>query len=165
MKQVKRLIVRILFYLLFIYFPFSVSAQETTSASGNSVESAGGSVSYTVGQVVSSAVTTPDGSVYQGVQQAYEIYDVTGNDLVIDVQFTCSVFPNPTEHTLLLKFESENLNNCYFELYSLEGKRILDDEINSTITSIDVAGLKPATYYLRILSGQNIIKIFQIIKN
>ena len=48
-------------------------AQETVPATGGDATRAGGSSSYTLGQVVYTTNTGTNGSVAQGVQQPYEI--------------------------------------------------------------------------------------------
>jgi hypothetical protein len=48
-------------------------AQESPTSTGGDATGAGGSSSYSVGQVVYTTATGINGSVAQGVQQAYEI--------------------------------------------------------------------------------------------
>jgi len=69
-----------LFCLLLNLLFYDSVAQETTSAAGGNINSDGGSISYTVGQVTNLYLTESNGSVAQGVQQPYEIFLVTGID-------------------------------------------------------------------------------------
>ena len=55
-----------------------IYAQEAIPTSGGDASSNKGSVSYSVGQIVYSSNTATNGTVTQGVQQAYEIYVTTG---------------------------------------------------------------------------------------
>jgi len=55
-----------------------LQAQESVNAAGGNASGSGGTVSYTVGQVVYTTKTGTNGSVAEGVQQAYEISDPTG---------------------------------------------------------------------------------------
>ncbi|MBK6984778.1 MAG: hypothetical protein IPH32_08475 [Bacteroidetes bacterium] len=55
----------------------TVSAQETTDASGGNASGSGGSASYSIGQSAYNTYTGTNGSVAQGVQQPYEISIVT----------------------------------------------------------------------------------------
>jgi hypothetical protein len=51
-----------------------LQAQEAIPASGGNGSGNGGSVSYSIGQVVDATYTGLSGSVAQGVQQPYEIH-------------------------------------------------------------------------------------------
>ena len=55
-----------------------VQAQTSVNATGGDASGGGGSVSYSVGQVVYTTHTGTSGSVAEGVQQPYEISVVTG---------------------------------------------------------------------------------------
>ena len=54
-----------------------LQAQTSVNATGGDASGSGGSVSYSVGQVVYTTNTGTSGSVAQGVQQPYEISVVT----------------------------------------------------------------------------------------
>ena len=55
-----------------------LQAQTSVNATGTNASGSGGTVSYSVGQVVYTNNTGTNGSVAQGVQQAFEILVVTG---------------------------------------------------------------------------------------
>jgi len=55
-----------------------LQAQESVTASGGNASGAGGTVSYSVGQVVYKTNTGSNGSEAQGVQQPYEISVIIG---------------------------------------------------------------------------------------
>lgn len=55
-----------------------LQAQTSVNATDGDVSGSGGSVSYSVGQVVYTTHTGTSGSVAEGVQQPYEISVVTG---------------------------------------------------------------------------------------
>ncbi len=63
-----------LFNILTIMLLFiGLHAQESTTASGGEASGDGGTVSYSVGQVVYGTHSGTTGSVSEGIQQAYEI--------------------------------------------------------------------------------------------
>lgn len=70
-------------------------SQETVSAGGKEATGTGGTVSYTIGQVVYTTNTGTNGSVVQGVQQPYEISVVTGLEEAEDISLEFSIYPNP----------------------------------------------------------------------
>lgn len=139
-------------------------AQENTVVTGGEAAGAGGTVSYSVGQVVYTTNTGSNGSVEQGVQQPYEISTITGINET-SIQLELSVYPNPTTNFLKLKFDSEKIENLSYQLYDLQGRVIENKKINDNSTTIKMEGLPKATYFLKVTNNQNIVKTFKVIKN
>ncbi|MCE9540408.1 MAG: T9SS type A sorting domain-containing protein [Bacteroidetes bacterium] len=139
-----------------------LGAQETVSATGSNATGVGGSLSYTVGQVAYTTNTGTNGSVAQGVQQPYEISTTLGiNETTINLGL--SIYPNPTTDYLTLKVEkTDGLN---FQLFDLQGRLIESKTVNSTSTNISLESQPSATYFLKVAKGNQIVKIFKIIKN
>lgn len=137
-------------------------AQETIPATGGDATGAGGSLSYTVGQVVYTTATGTNGSVAQGVQQPYEISVTTVvNEMAINLEM--SIYPNPTTNYLTLKVEETD--NLTYQLYDLQGKVIESKALNSTYTNISLEVQPSATYFLKVTKNNQIVKTFKIIKN
>ena len=63
----------IIIILLIILSSFRIMAQQAINASGANATGSGGSVSYSVGQVLYTTNSGSNGSSAQGVQQPYEI--------------------------------------------------------------------------------------------
>jgi hypothetical protein len=141
---------------------FGLHAQETVPASGGDATGAGGSSSYTVGQVVYTTATGTNGSLAQGVQQPYEISITTGvKETTINLKM--NVYPNPTTNYLTLKVDDfETLN---FQLIDLHGKTIENKKVTASNTSIKMEALPKAIYFLNVTKGNQIIKTFKVIKN
>ncbi|MCF6364813.1 MAG: T9SS type A sorting domain-containing protein [Bacteroidales bacterium] len=158
MKQ-KKTITYIAFLLLGIG---GLHAQESPVAAGGKATGAGGTVSYSVGQVVYTAHTGTTGSISQGVQQPYEIYTTVGiNEISVNLEL--SVYPNPTDGYLTLK--SEDSSNLSYQLFNIQGKIIEDKIISSTSTDISLESQASAAYFLNVLKNNQVIKTFKIIKN
>jgi len=139
-----------------------INAQETVTAAGGEATGAGGTVSYSVGQVVYTTNTGTNGSLAQGVQQAYEIYVTTGvNQTAINLEMI--VYPNPTTNYLTLKVE-DNVNLSY-QLYDLQGKVIENKKVTADNTTIKMEALSKATYFLKVIDNNKTVKTFKIIKN
>ena len=157
------------FVFLFIVGLTSLQAQETIPASGGNASGAGGSVSYTVGQVVYTTNTGADGSVAQGVQQPYEISVVTGIDQLQNVTLACRAYPNPTTNFLTLEIEGEVPEQFSASLYDFNGKLLQSLKVNGRETTIPMEIYAPATYFLRIEAKTNStsknLKSFKIIKH
>lgn len=137
-------------------------AQESPTASGGDATGTGGTSSYSVGQLVYTTSTGTNGSVTQGVQQAFEISTTLGiNETTINLEL--SVYPNPTTDYLTLKVEkTEGLS---YQMYDLQGKIIAIKTVKSTSTNISLEGQPTAIYFLNVAKNNQLVKTFKIIKN
>ena len=133
------------------------------SAGGN-VTGTGGSVSYSVGQLVYTTTTGTTGSVAQGVQQPYEINVVSGIDDIYGIELF-SAYPNPASTHLVLKIENNELASFTYQLYNTAGSMMKTGKITSHETIINVVSLLSSTYYLRVYTGNKEVKVFKIIKH
>ena len=137
-------------------------AQEISTATGGEAIGVGGSSSYSVGQVVYTTNTGTNGSVAQGVQQAFEISTTVGINQT-SIHLEVSIYPNPTTDYLTLKTEeSENIS---YQLFNLKGKLIENKKVTTNNTKIQMAELPQAIYFLKVAKNNRIIKSFKIIKH
>lgn len=150
--------------LVWILCPMA-NAQNAVTVSGGDASDNSGSVSYTVGQTFYSANVGASGQVNEGVQKAYEIYDVTEVQNPISSAISLSAFPNPTSDFLTLCVESDEISGLNCVMYDISGKEIMQQRIGSLETSIDMQSLPPATYFVRVTKGKNEVKTFKIVKN
>lgn len=139
-------------------------AQQGSVAGGGNATGGGGSASYSVGQTVWNMYTASSGSVLQGVQQPYEISIVSGNE-EYEVDLTYVVFPNPTGGNVTLDVGDTDLNGLKYQLYSVSGVTLQEKNIETTESVIYLEPYPSSTYFLRIVKGQLVIKVFKIIKN
>jgi len=105
----------------------TLQAQEAIPASGGNASGSGGSVSYSIGQMVYSTNTGTNGSVAQGVQQPYEISEVIGLEEAKGINLKCIAFPNPTTDFLTLKVDVSatlKFQTLNYQLYDISGKFI-----------------------------------------
>ena len=142
-----------------------VQAQESVNATGGNASDSGGSVSYSVGQVVYTTNTGTTGSVAQGVQQPYEISVVTGLEEATGINLSVSAYPNPTTDYLTLRIGEFDISNLSYQLYDMNGKLIQSEKIIGNQTSIVMSNLVPANYFVKVIEGDKEIKTFKIIKN
>ena len=139
-------------------------AQEIPTATGGEATGTGGTVSYSVGQVVYTTATGTNGSVAQGVQQPYEISTTVGiNETAINLEM--NVYPNPTTDYLTLKVDNFELSTLNFQLIDMQGKVIETKKVNSNAINISLEGQPTATYFLNVVKNNQIIKTFKVIKN
>ena len=142
-----------------------LQAQESVNATGGNASGGGGSVSYSVGQVVYTTNTGTNGSVAQGVQQPYEISVVTGIEEAEGIYLSVTAYPNPTTDYLTLRIDEFEISNLSYQLYDMNGKLLQNEKIAGNQTSIVMSNLVPATYFVKVVQGNREIKTFKIIKN
>ena len=143
----------------------TLRAQSSNPASGGNATGTGGSVSYSVGQIVYTTNIGTNGTVSQGIQQPYEISVVTAIKNTGEIILECLVFPNPTMGQVKLVVKTKDFGNLRFQLYNLNGVRIQDKKIDNEEIEIFMNNFLPSIYILKVLSGNREIKTFKIIKN
>ena len=142
----------------------AAQAQQATTATGGDASGSGGTVAYSVGQIVYTTVTGANGSIAQGVQQPYEISIVQGIE-ENSIQLELTAYPNPTTNYLTLHVGKAELSTLNFQLYDISGKLIESRKIISRTETIAMANLASATYFLKVTNNNNEVKTFKIIKN
>jgi hypothetical protein len=151
--------------ILLIFGLTDLQAQEAISASGGNASGSGGSVSYSVGQMVYITNTGTNSSAAQGVQQPFEISVVTGLEEAEGISLRCSVYPNPTTDYLVLNVENFDKENLYYQLIDINGKPLENKKITGNETTIVMSSLVPATYFLKVTQNNKEVKTFKIVKN
>lgn len=157
---------KIILFAFLLAISSGIYAQDSFNSSGGVTNGTGGSVSYSVGQIFYTTSQDESGSVYQGVQQPIEIYIVTDIDNASDIHLSLDVYPNPTTDVLCLDVENENFKSLSYQLYDMSGKIIIQNNIKSTSSRIDVQSIEASTYFLRIVNNETNkeVKTFKIIK-
>ena len=151
--------------LLLLGFGITVAqAQQATTATGGDASGSGGTAAYSIGQVVYTTHTGSNGTVAQGVQQAYEISIVLGIDNH-SINLELTAYPNPTTNYLTLNVGNAELSTLNFQLYDIGGKLIEGRKIISSSETIAMENLSSATYFLKVVNNNQEVKTFKIIKN
>jgi len=139
-------------------------AQESANASGGDATGSGGTVAYSVGQVVYITNTGSTGSVAQGVQHAYEIFTVGIKETELNILLTA--FPNPTADNLTLQISDYNNEKLSYQLFDMQGKQLSNAQITAQQTQINMNSLPTATYFINVVNQENKkVQSFKIIKN
>ena len=140
--------------VLLLGLGLTAQAQQATTATGSDASGSGGTVAYSVGQIVYTTNTGTNGSVAQGVQQPYEISIVLGIDNhTINLELTA--YPNPTTNFLTLNVGNAELSTLNFQLYDILGKLIESRKIISSSETIAIENLPTATYFLKVTNNNN----------
>jgi len=157
----KRIITSLAFSLLCLG---GLHAQESPTAAGGEATGAGGTASYSVGQVAYTTNTGSNGSVLQGVQQAYEIFSLGIKETELTISL--SIFPNPTAANLTLQVSNYNNEKLSYQLYDMQGKLLNNGKIVAQQTKINTSSLPTAAYYVNVVNQENQkVQSFKIIKN
>lgn len=139
--------------------PKATQAQQSTVASGGNAAGAGGTVSYSVGQI---SYKSPAGVlISDGVQQPYEIVTLGKDDLP---EVLLSVFPNPVSNILTLKNTDPANQLLTYALSDISGKVLLEASPFSGAASLTMEAYPSGVYLLQICSSEKKIKTFKIIK-
>ena len=152
--------------ILSFLFSFSLNAQtshQVLSATGGDASGSGGTVAYSVGQIVYTTNTGTTGSVAQGVEQAYEISSVGIKETALNISL--SIFPNPTSDYLTLKVEDYNNEALSYNLLDQQGKLVMNEQITNQETQVAMSTLARGAYFINVLQANKKIQTFKIIKN
>lgn len=155
------------FFTLFISsisFITSSYSQQSVVATGGTGVGTGGSSSYSIGQITYTGLSGSNGSVLQGVQQAYEIITL-GNDEFTGIKLMMTAYPNPTTDLLNLIVVNDKQNDLSYNLYDINGKIVSKkSKITTSETSISMQELNQGIYFLSVSDSNKTIKTFKIIK-
>jgi hypothetical protein len=139
-------------------------AQESANSAGGDATGSGGTVAYSVGQVVYTSNTGSSGTVVQGVQHAYEIFTVGIKETDLNISLTA--FPNPSTENLTLQISDYKNEKLTYQLFDMQGKQLNSGQVTAQQTQINMNGLPSATYFINVVNQENKkFKSFKIIKN
>lgn len=159
----KIVIVSVLFY--FDPGRNDLHAQNVIPVTGGIATGSGGSVSYTVGQIVNSSLSGTNGTVAQGVQQPYEISVITAIEESKGITLEMIVYPNPATDFIWLKIESFEPENLRYQLYDNDGRVLQNNKVDGNEMSIEMSTYSSGIYFLKVIQDNKLVKTFKIIKN
>lgn len=155
-------------FRLIIVFYFSgfsvVFSQNSINSSGGNINSSSGNVSYSVGQLFIKSVGNSDGSVSEGVQQAYTISEISSVENLRN-KWKISLYPNPADNYIYLKQDLSNIDNLKWQLFDMQGRLLIEKMTKNNPQIIDIGNLSKQVYFLKVTNGKQELKTFKIIKN
>lgn len=137
-------------------------SQQNTVTSGGDASGAGGSYSYSIGQVDYINNSGSNGNVHEGVQQPYEFFNEVGLDE--EYLVVTNIYPNPSTDIIVVETD-ESRTDLEYMIYDANGKVLGSGEITSSKTEIDVSSFATGQYILKISNTQKIIESIKIIKH
>jgi hypothetical protein len=137
-------------------------AQQVVSSAGSSMSNASGSISYTIGEGVSQTISNGDKTLTQGFHQT--TLSVSSINEIKDLDFTISVYPNPTNDFVNLLVGKDEVLGFKYQLFDINGKLISQKELEGNETKVSFQHLSSGFYLLRVNNGSQELKSFKIIK-
>ncbi len=138
--------------------------QNVMSSQGSCDSNSSYIISWTLGEtIVETASSTSAGySITQGFQQPGLTIIELQNEVNSTLSIEMTVYPNPTSGMLYLSTDEQD--DLSYQLIDVSGKMIFDNQIQSDLESIDLSGLPAATYIVRVVQKNNLLKSYQVIK-
>ena len=138
-------------------------AQQGPVSTGGDITGAGGSASYSVGQVDYAVHEGSGGSSNQGLQQPREFFTTSIMEIG-SIGFNAFVFPNPSNGEVTLSVLNTETSKMNFALFNSQGQLMEKGSLTGDQTHIDMTHLAAGAYFMRLTIDNKEIKIFKIIK-
>lgn len=144
-------------------FSQSLTPEAIFSSSGNHLVGGYGQISWTMGDISIRRLKTPTLVLTEGFLQTR--LTLTGIEDVSDMNgIDLKLFPNPVKDILHIQIEGNEFHRLNFDLFSLDGRKILhiSPDMVMKSTEIDFNGFQTGIYLLKI-SG-NDMKVYRTYK-
>jgi hypothetical protein len=151
---------RSIFFFLFSLVGFQLIAQSTALSSGGEGSGPGGTVSFSIGQLVVESTIDSQGSISPGVQQTYESSSVYVNEELFNNNL--QVYPNPATHLIQLEFASPFEGQLI--ILDIQGNTVATQEINSKSVQIDASNWSAGTYMLQVQKDKQSVSVHRVVK-
>jgi hypothetical protein len=142
-----------------ILFTINLFSQDVISSQGDSYTDSSASIDFTIGEVVTFTGSTIENNITQGFHQTNWNF-VSVQDHVQDYQ--AIIYPNPTED--FLNIQTSLYQDVNYLLNDEMGKLILQGNLSSEKTSLDVSKIATGRYSLTLINSKEALKTFNIIK-
>lgn len=151
------------FLLLFLFVSSNLISQNSFVSSGDTYTN-NGSFSYSVGQISLNQIINSEGSLFEGIQQPFEILTLN----IID-NFTklsdINSYPNPTKGAFFIELKNNNSFPYKLKIYDLRGSLIYSKDITHTISEINLKTKPNGVYLVQLIKEGKRLQYFKIIKN
>lgn len=162
MKQVKVTISAILLVITTISFG-QEPIQQLIGSSGETFKNTHYQLDWSVGEVITESFTGSQNTLTQGFHQGK--YTITALEQAKNLQFEITAFPNPATDFVILKIESQKLDDLSYLLTDVNGKILQDRKIESNQQQINLSGIAAGAYFLNVKANKKPVKTFKIKKS
>ena len=135
-------------------------AQSSTVCSGGEGSGPGGSVSFSIGQLVVESTIDSEGSISPGVQQVYESASVYVNESLFDN--TLMLYPNPT--TQFIQMDFGKIFTGQVMVFDAAGNVILNQNVNAMECRIDAAAWSSGLYMVHVVKDNESAAVHSVLK-
>lgn len=143
--------IKYLFSLLVLsVFPFFVTAQSGTTSVGSTLTNGEYTVSYAVGESITSSYGNTESSITLGVIQPNIQVISSSNEISSDAEYL--IFPNPTYSVVHVRSEDSRI--LKYEILSIDGKIIKKGNVNNGKINMDQ--IDNGIYIIKIESSESI---------
>jgi hypothetical protein len=154
---------KIILTIIFVSASFIANSQETIITTGGNAQGSG-TVSYSVGQLITAVNRDNNSSISEGIQQSIELF-VLSNPELIALNLKAITYPNPTKNKILLSLKDNKLTNLIFSISDVNGRLLKRGKVNKENTTIALKDYAKGIYLLKVHQNKKQIKTFKIIKN
>ncbi|GDX52189.1 hypothetical protein LBMAG27_12360 [Bacteroidota bacterium] len=138
--------IALLFIFNLITSAQSISPQVFGSA-GNYYAVAGNSLSFTIGESLTTTLTNSNSKITQGFQQPS--YTATAITEVENPIYDLSIYPNPASNVITILNNGISFsNNTQLFLIDVLGRRLIEQQLNNKQTLIDLQQVAAGTYFI-----------------
>lgn len=118
-----------------------------------------GNYSYSIGQIFATQTFKKEDQIDLGVQQGIDVFKFSGNEAL-----TLKIYPNPVIDFMRLSVDSLSFDNLNYQIFSLEGKLMAKNNVNDTVTEIELNFLSGGIYILLLSNNTELITSVKFIK-
>ena len=152
---------KLIFIFLIAYCPHLI-AQQVVATAGSSFSATTGSISFTIGESIAQTMSSGDKTLTMGFQQPGITVSIISELKYLGYEITA--YPNPVSDELNLRLSRDGLNELQYILCDMNGKVILQKNLEGLITKIPFGQLPSGFYILKITDGVKELKTFKVIK-
>ena len=147
----------------FVLTTFLIYSQQTVVTAGGNL-TGNGTVSYTIGQIITTTNTGNNGSVSQGIQQSIELFTLVNPDLKT-LTLRAIIYPNPTKDKIVLVLSDHNLTALTYQIFDISGRLVTKGNVEKENTTLAMKDFSIGVYILKVNQNSKQLKVFKIIKN
>jgi hypothetical protein len=141
---------------------FLVNSQDIITTSGSYEKSSTTSISWTLGELVTSSYINDSISFCQGFQQPD--LSITIVDQIPEIDYNISIAPNPVSEFITLNIDEAINTKIEYNIIDISGNILYKNNVISNKTEIQFTSFKSGTYLLKIVKSNIIVKTFKIVK-
>lgn len=150
-----------IFSLALALFPGALIAQQDVVTAGGNGTASGGSISYSIGQVVYTSESYSNGSINHGVQQPYSIMAINVDESLKEMEV--SLYPNPTHDHVLISLP-ELRRGLTISVFDMKGALIEEKPLQSQQTLLFAQEWHAAQYIIRICDQSQNCSEYKLVK-